>query len=300
MITALAALEAGLVTPTTEVFCPGHMSLGNARFHCWRARGHGRMQLVQALAQSCDVYFYEIARRVGVDVIAAMAQRFGLGGQLGIDLPGEQSGTVPTTEWKKKRFGVSWQKGETLIVGIGQGFLTATPLQLAIMTARLCNGGRAVHPWFVQGEAAHVGEGQGEAPPEVGVSSANLHWVLQGMREVVHGSRGTARSAALPLEGVLMGGKTGTAQVRRITKADRASGAYKRKDRPWNERDHALFVCFAPFDAPRLAVSVVVEHGESGSATAGPIARDIMHKALELDRPRLLGGGASAPPASAS
>jgi penicillin-binding protein 2 len=289
MITALAALEAGVITHTTEVFCPGHLSLGNARFHCWRAGGHGRMALVPALAQSCDVYFYDVARRVGVDAIAAMAGRFGLGEPLGIDLPGEQGGLVPTSEWKKQRFGVPWQRGETVIVGIGQGYLTATPLQLAVMTARLCNGGKEVHPWFVEGDRAHVAEGRDAPAASLGLKEANLRWVLQGMHDVIHGGRGTARAAALPLEGVLMGGKTGTAQVRRITKAERASGAHKRKDRPWKDRDHALFVCFAPFEAPRYAVSVIVEHGESGSKTAGPIARDIMARALEIDRAPLLG-----------
>ena len=277
MITALAALEAGLVTPNGGVYCPGHMSLGNFRFHCWKEHGHGSVSLNAAIEQSCDVYFYEMARRVGIDALSAMGRRFGLGAPLGLDLPGEQPGLMPTSEWKKARFGVPWQKGETLICGIGQGFVLTTPLQLAVMVARMCNGGRAVKPWFIRTEAVAAHE-----VPSVGVSKASLALVLKGMRDVVHGGRGTARKAVLGLDGIEMGGKTGTSQVRRISKAERLAGKHKRKDRPWEERDHALFVCFAPYHAPRYAVSVIVEHGEGGSTAAAPIARDIMRRALEL------------------
>ena len=276
MMTALAALEAG-ITPSYHAFCPGHLSLGRAVFHCWREHGHGSIAMVQALGQSCDVYFYDLARRIGVDAIAAMATRFGLGGRLGIDLPGEQPGLIPTTAWKKATLGESWQKGETLVCGIGQGFVTATPLQLAVMAARLANGERAVRPWLVAGAEP------GEPPPPLDVPQAHLDVVRAGMREVIHGGRGTARAADPGIPGVEMAGKTGTAQVRRISRADRAAGRHKRKDPPWIERDHALFVCFAPFAAPRFAVAVVVEHGMSGSKTASPIARDIMRRALELD-----------------
>lgn len=282
MVTAMAALEAGLATPTTEVFCPGFMSLGNARFHCWKSHGHGRIGLVQALAQSCDVYFYELARRVGIDALAAMARRFGFGSTLGIDLPGEKPGLVPDSRWKRERLGQPWQKGETLVCGIGQGFVTATPLQLAVMTARLCNGGREVHPWIVRGPHAHVSDGKGRPAPSLGFNRAHLELVLKGMFEVVNGPRGTAKASALPLPGVFMSGKTGTSQVRRISKAERATGAHKRKDRPREERDHALFVAYAPHDRPRYAVAVIIEHGESGAKAAAPVARDIMVEALRL------------------
>ena len=278
MVTALAALEAGVVTPAYESYCPGFMSLGRARFHCWKEGGHGTIALQQGLAQSCDVYFYDIARKVGVDAIAAMAEKLGLGSKLGLDLPGERGGLVPTRAWKKEAVGESWQRGETLVAGIGQGFVLATPLQLAIMTARMCNGGVAVKPWFVEpegGALADVGS--------IDVSERALRAVLDGMHEVINGRRGTARKAALEIEGVEMAGKTGTSQVKRITRSERAQGLHKRKDRPWEERDHALFVCFAPYDTPRYAVSVIVEHGESGSKAAAPIAKDIMTRALELD-----------------
>ena len=275
MVTGLAGLEAG-ISPSHEVFCPGYMSLGRSQFHCWKAGGHGRIALNDALGQSCDVYFYDVARKVGVDAIAAMAHRLGLGQRLGMDLPGEKPGLIPTSAWKEAALGEPWQKGETLVTGIGQGFVLATPLQLAVMVARLCNGGRAVRPWLAQGRE------EADAP-SIGLDLAHLQAVLKGMNEVVNGARGTAKRAALTMEGVRMAGKTGTSQVRRISRAERAAGLHKRKDKPWEDRDHALFVCFAPYDAPRYAVSVIVEHGESGSARASPIARDIMTKALEID-----------------
>ncbi len=273
MMTALAALEAG-IEATTEVVCSGSTRLGAAVFHCWKEHGHGRLAMIQALGQSCDCYFYELARRVGIDAIAAMAERFGLGRRLAIDLPGEQPGLIPSTAWKKKALGQSWHKGETLVCGIGQGYVLATPLQLAVMAARLANGGLAVRPW--------LGQPPAEPPPPLGISADALAVVRSGMREVVHGSRGTARVADLGLPGIEMAGKTGTAQVRRISRADRASGRYKRRDLAWADRDHALFVCFAPYVEPRYAVAVVVEHGEGGAKVAAPIGRDLMRKALEL------------------
>jgi penicillin-binding protein 2 len=281
MITALAALEAGVITPKYEVHCSGVTYVGARAFHCWEDRhGHGRLDLVQALGRSCDVYFYDVARRTGIDAIAAMARRFGLGEKLGINLPGEQPGLIPTTLWKKQKLGTGWHKGETLVCGIGQGFVSATPLQLAVMTARLASG-RAVMPTFIRRSD--------RPPPEpLGLASDSLEVVLRGMREVVHGWRGTARQVALDLSGVEMGGKTGTSQVRRMTATERALGAEHRKrlEVPWLERDHALFVCFAPYREPAYAISVVVEHGQGGAKVAGPIARDIMRKALEIERHR--------------
>jgi penicillin-binding protein 2 len=260
------------------------MNLGRHRFHCWKRGGHGNIELVDALAQSCDVYFYDLARKVGVDRIAAMARRFGLGAPLEIDLPGESGGLVPDKAWKLAIHGVPWQLGETLIIGIGQGYMQATPLQLATMTARIANGGRAVVPRLTRGPA----EPAPSATASIGVSQRALRLVQRGMYEVVNGSRGTARRSALADPEVAMSGKTGTSQVRRISRSERASGVRKNEDKPWEERDHALFVAYAPHDRPRYAVAVVVEHGGSGSKAAAPIARDIMAKALELDpsRPR--------------
>ena len=286
MIVALAALEAGAITPDAQVYCPGHLRFGTHTFHCWKRWGHGEVALVDALAQSCDVYFYELARRVGVDAIAAMARRFGLGARLGIDLPGERAGLVPDKAWKQAALGARWHQGETLVVGIGQGFLQTTPLQLAVMTARLATG-RAVVPSIVRGAAAQGAQAAGSAPP-IGVSDRSLTLVRRGMREVVHGERGTARAHQLGQAGIAMAGKTGTSQVRRISRSERLTGLRKNEEKPWEERDHALFVAFAPYHEPRYALAVVVEHGGSGSTSAAPIARDIMTKALELDpsRPR--------------
>ena len=282
MIVALAALEAGVVGPEHEVTCAGFMHLGAHRFHCWRSWGHGKLKLVDAIAQSCDIYFYDLARKVGIDAIAAMARRFGLGERLGVDLPGERPGLVPDRAWKLATRGVPWQGGETLVVGIGQGFLQATPLQLAVMTARIANGAQAVRPWLA---LPRGGEETGAAPP-LGVSEWSLRFVREGMYQVVNGERGTARAARLPDPEIAMAGKTGTSQVRRISRAERATGVRKNEEKAWEERDHGLFVAFAPYRAPRYAVAVVVEHGGSGSQSAAPIARDIMAKALELDPAR--------------
>lgn len=278
MLTALAALEAGVVNPSYQAYCPGHMSLGRSRFHCWKRGGHGRLNMRQAIERSCDVYFYDIARKVGVDKIAEIANRFGLGGTTGIDLPGEKGGLIPTRAWKRSTFDDIWHPGETLVIGIGQGYVSATPLQLATMTARLANGRLAVTPW--------LGTPPTEPFAPLTVNPAHLDVVREGMHMVVYGERGTARRAKVSLEGVELAGKTGTSQVKRITAADRASGRYKRDDIPWRERDHALFVAFAPYINPRYAVTVVVEHGESGSRTASPIARDIMDKTLRLNPAR--------------
>jgi penicillin-binding protein 2 len=282
MIVALAALEAGVVGPEHEVTCPGFMHLGSHRFHCWRSGGHGKLKLVDAIAQSCDVYFYDLARKVGIDAIAAMARRFGLGARLEIDLPGERPGLVPDRAWKLAARGVPWQLGETLVVGIGQGFVQATPLQLAVMTARIANGAQAVRPWL----ARPPGSDDAGATDALGLSEWSLRLVREGMHKVVNGERGTARGARLPDPETAMAGKTGTSQVRRISRAERATGVRKNEEKAWEERDHALFVGFAPYRAPRYAVAVVVEHGGNGSQAAAPIARDIMAKALELDPAR--------------
>jgi penicillin-binding protein 2 len=189
---------------------------------------------------------------------------------------------VPDRGWKQATRGVPWQLGETLIVGIGQGYMQATPLQLAVMTARIANGGRAIRPRLVRAEPAAEGAAGLEPPPAMGISDWSFRFVRQGMYEVVNGERGTARQARLSRPELALAGKTGTSQVRRISHAERLTGVRKNEDKSWEERDHALFVAFAPYHEPRYAVAVVVEHGGSGSQAAAPIARDIMAKALEL------------------
>lgn len=289
MLVALAALEAGVIKPEQTVFCPGHMTLGNARFHCWKRGGHGHMHMTDALKHSCDVYFYEVAKRLGVDRIADMATRFGLGKETGINLPGERPGLIPTRAWKQAALGDIWHKGETLIAGIGQGYILTTPLQLAVMTARLANGGIAVSPRLTRQDITAEGALVDRAPlanGDMGISRAALQIVQQGMWDVVNAPGGTAGRSKLAAELGEMAGKTGTAQVRRITKAEREAGVFKNEDLPWERRDHALFVCYAPYDAPRYAVAVVVEHGGGGSAVAAPIAKTVMEETLRLDPAR--------------
>lgn len=280
MAVLLAALEKGAITPDTKVFCNGFMELGNARFHCWKKHGHGLLDAQGAITQSCDVYFYEAAKRTGIEHIAAMAVRLGLGQKLGIDLPGERGGLVPTPKWKRGAMDAAWQGGETVITGIGQGYLLVTPLQLAVMTARLVNGGFAVTPRLT----GAVSRRQGEVPapptyPSLEIPARHMELVRSAMSDVMNSPFGTARRSHIEKPEWAMGGKTGTVQVRRITKAERDTGVLKDKDLPWELRDHALFVGFAPVSNPRYAVAVVVEHGGSGSTTAAPIARDILIEA---------------------
>jgi penicillin-binding protein 2 len=278
MLVALTALERRVIAEDGNVFCDGAVELGDSTFHCWRKGGHGMMDVSKAIAQSCDVYFYEIARRVGIDRIAEMGRRFGLGGRTGLDLPGEKNGLMPSKAWKKKAKNRPWHQGETLLAGIGQGYVLATPMQLAVMTARLVNGGFAVSPQITKSVST---TGQHAVPPTlefptIGVNARNLEIVKNAMDAVVNHPTGTAHRSVIHGEKHAMGGKTGTVQVRRITKAEREKGVLKNSELPWKERDHALFVGFAPVAQPRYAVSVVVEHGGSGSKAAAPIAREIL------------------------
>lgn len=285
MIVALAGLEGGHMGPDERVFCPGVMRMGNAQFHCWKRGGHGSMNMHAAIMQSCDVYFYEVAKRVGVDGIAAMSRRFGFGEVPGIGLPGERAGLVPTAAWKEATHGVPWQKGDTVVIGIGQGYMLTTPLQLAIYTARIANGGRAVKPTLIRavhrkGEALAGSESDF---PSLGLKPAHLAIVKGGMNGVTNDKRGTAYRARIDEAEFAMAGKTGSVQVKRISKAERERGVVKNEDRPWKDRDHALFVGYAPVETPRYAVAVVVEHGGGGSATAAPIARDVLREVQRRD-----------------
>ncbi len=278
MVVLLAALEKGVITPSTQFFCKGYVELGDAEFHCWRKGGHGTVDAKKGITESCDVYFYEIARRTGIDRIAAMARRLGLGDPLGLDLPGEQAGLIPTRKWKRATLDEPWHQGETLLAGIGQGYVLTTPLQLAVMTARLVNGGFAVTPRLTRRivGAAEGGPGQGNGFETIGLPPHHLTLIRDSMSNVVNSPLGTAFRSRIEEAGRELGGKTGTVQIRRITKAERERGIVKNKDRQWKDRDHALFVGFAPVDSPRYAVSVVVEHGGGGSTTAAPIARDVL------------------------
>ncbi|MYE59224.1 MAG: penicillin-binding protein 2 [Alphaproteobacteria bacterium] len=270
---ALAALEARVVSADQRFFCNGVHELGTGRFHCWRRGGHGHVDLFKALQQSCDIYFYEIAQRTGIDRIAAMARKLGLGAATGIELPGEHGGLIPTKAWKRKARDESWQVGETLLAGIGQGYVLATPLQLATMTARLANGAHAVLPRLIGGGNA----------PELEIDRRFLRVVRKGLAAVTGSRRGTAWNARIEEAGFEMAGKTGTSQVRRISRLERRLGVRKNEDLPREQRDHALFVGYAPADKPRYAAAVVVEHGGSGSKAAAPIARDLLLAAQKAE-----------------
>ena len=277
MVVALAALEAGIINEKTSFFCDGDMELGDATFHCWQRLGHGRVNVVRALEQSCDVFFYEVALRTGIERIKNMALRLGLGMPSGIDIPGEKQGIIPSHDWKVATHGVVWTPGETVVAAIGQGYVLTTPLQLALMTARIANGKYAVEPSLV------ARSGPVEFAP-LDIPEGPLRIVRKGMFEVMHGSLGTARKYNLGQEFGGMSGKTGTVQVKRITKEQRDAGIVDNIDRPWKERDHALFVAYAPVKNPRYAISVVVEHGGSGSSMAAPIAQKILAKIISSDR----------------
>ncbi|MGJ3258392.1 MAG: penicillin-binding protein 2 [Rhodospirillales bacterium] len=280
MMVLLAALEKGVISPDHKVHCSGEYELGDAKFHCWKRRGHGFVDAMEAITESCDVYFYEIAKRTGIDRIAATARKFGLDAPTGIDLPGEQGGLIPTRDWKRATRDEPWHQGETVIAGIGQGFVLLTPLQLALMTARLANGGRAIKPHLTRaiGNTPEARR-QPAAIPSMNIPPGHLSLVTEAMNRVVNHPTGTARRSATGVEDFPMAGKTGTVQVRRISKLEREQGVRKNEDLPWKYRDHALFIGFAPVENPRYAISVVVEHGGGGSSTAAPIARDVLVEA---------------------
>lgn len=278
MVVAMAALEAGIIKPETRSFCAGKMSLGNHVFHCWKKQGHGHLNVVEALQHSCDIFFYETAQKLGIEKIAEMARRFGLGAKMNIGLENEKAGLIPDKEWKLRRFGEPWQQGESLISGIGQGYILTTPLQLATMTARLVNGGYAVMPTFTKLSDADKGKIK-----KMDVSQANLELMKEGMYAVVNKPGGTAFMSQFNYQGERMGGKTGTTQVRRITMKERREGIKKEEELPWRLRNHALFVGYAPHDNPKYAVAVLVEHGGGGSSVAAPLAGKILKEAVMLD-----------------
>ena len=283
MVVATAALESGAVKPTDRVHCNRYYHFGNRTWHCWKKGGHGSVDMHSAIKGSCDVYFYEIARRTGVDQIAATARKFGFGEAWTLGMTGARGGLVPDPEWKQKALGEKWYEGETLNFGIGQGQLGVTPLQLALMTARIASEGHDLKPKLV---------GLGPKSEQDGILDAPLDGDIMrrmkaGMYGVTSEGGGTAyRSGDLGLGGPRLAGKTGTAQVRRITKAERDKGIRKGSEIERELRDHALFVAYAPADDPKYAIAVVVEHGEGGSSTAAPLARDILHFALKNDSRR--------------
>ncbi|HFC97993.1 MAG TPA: penicillin-binding protein 2 [Thermosulfurimonas dismutans] len=272
-VTLLAALEAGVVTPAEEIYCPGYYRLGRQIFRCWRRWGHGKVSLVQALAQSCDVYFYTLGTRLDIDYLAHFARQCGFGRLSGLGIPGEKPGLVPDRTWKRRAQGKRWQKGETLLVAIGQGPLEVNLMQLVKFYAALGNGGTLWKPYVVEEIADPSGkEVQASRPRKEGelpVKGIHLRWVKEGLIEAVNGKHGTGRAARL--KGIVVAGKTGTAQVVRRKKEHET-----KEEIPYQERDHAWFVAFAPAEDPQVVVGVFVEHGGHGGEVAAPLAGKIL------------------------
>ncbi|MFO7806059.1 MAG: penicillin-binding protein 2 [Paracoccaceae bacterium] len=284
MITALAALEAGVISPEDTVYCPGHTDVYGIRFHCWKRGGHGNINFHESLKQSCDCYYYEVSQRVGIDKMAEMARVFGLGIRHDLPLSAVAEGLAPDKAWKKEVRGEDWRIGDTVNASIGQGYTLSSPLQLAIMTARLATG-RAVTPRIIKSiNGIEEPSGRGES---LGLNENNLRRCRESMNAVTNHNRGTAFRSRIVTEGFEMAGKTGTSQVRRITAEERARGVTSNADLPWERRDHALFVSYAPIENPRFAIAIVVEHGGGGSTAAAPIARDVMLQALYDGNPPL-------------
>jgi penicillin-binding protein 2 len=285
IITALAALEANIIGPQDSFSCDGKIEVSNRFFHCWKKGGHGEMNLEKSLSESCDVYFYELALRVGIDKINKMAIKLGMGIKHDIPMSAITKGLIPSKEWKLNNRDQEWLIGDTVNASIGQGYVLSSPLQLAVMTARLASG-KNVKPVLTKSI-----NGQNIANikniEDLDIEKSHLKIVKNALFQASNDRRGTAYGSRVINDAYRIAGKTGTSQVRNITDAERENGVTKNNDLPWKRRDHGLFVNFAPHENPEIAVSVVVEHGGSGSKSAAPIARDITLQALFKGNPPL-------------
>ena len=268
MIVAIAALTDGIIKSKNKVFCEGKLNFGDRLFHCWKTKGHGSMDVVSAIKESCDVFFYDLAIKVGIDKIAKVANDFGLGQIYPLNLPNQKKGIIPSKKWKRETLNTSWYGGETLIAAIGQGYVLSNPLQLAIMTARIASGGKKILPSITKNASE----------PKFDVMkkySFALNVINDAMFKVVNENKGTAKKSQSA--DFKFSGKTGTSQVKKITLAERESEDFRKAEIEWKNRDHALFVGYMPSQSPKYAISVIIEHGGSGAATSAPIARDIFN-----------------------
>ena len=289
-IVALSALENNIIDTNFKVRCKGKIELHGQTFHCWKEKGHGTVNLKDAMKQSCDTYFYEIARKLGVDRLKITADKFGLGKKvLGAYFENEKSGQFPDTEWKKNNLGKGWVLGETLITGIGQGYTQTTPIQLCLMTAQIANGGYKINPKIITDDNQLTSEEIKKAvqknnfQPNLPLfdNQNNIKIVQKAMFSSTNELRGTSYRSRIEDRKYRFAGKTGTAQVKRISKRERELDL-KTSQIPYNERDHALYVAFGPYKNPRYALSIIVEHGGSGSSTAAPMATKLFK--LIIDR----------------
>jgi penicillin-binding protein 2 len=281
-IVALSALENGIINTNFTVNCRGHkhpLELYGQTYHCWKKEGHGFMNLRNAMKQSCDTYFYEVARKLGVDKLSETAKKFGLGKEVFGDLFSiEKRGLIPNTQWKKNALGQGWLLGETIITGIGQGYIQTTPIQLCLMTAQIGNGGHKIYPKIVVDDEKQVAQIDKFIP--LYANSKNIKIVQDAMFASTNEVRGTSYKSRIDDLKYQFAGKTGTAQVKKITKKDRELDL-KTSEIPYEERDHALYVAYGPYKQPRYALSVIVEHGGSGSATAAPLAKKLFKKVID-------------------
>ena len=303
-IVALSALENDIISPNMNVECKGVIELYGEKFHCWKKKGHGMMNLKSAIKRSCDVYFYEVARKLGVDRISDTSKKFGLGKKVLQDFIEERSGVVPNTRWKKKFIGKNWYLGETLHSGIGQGYFQSTPLQLCLMTAQLANGGFEIQPRLIFDKKSNNlknyldyknSNPDSSLPIDILASDFNLkplfrnqeniNFIKDAMFSSTNEPGGTSYGSRIDNKKFRFAGKTGSSQVKRFTEAQREAEV-KQKDLKYEDRDHALFIAFAPYDSPKYAISVVVEHGGSGSKAAAPVAKKVIKKVLERDQKR--------------
>ena len=274
MAVALAALESEVISYKSNFFCSGFKEFGNMKFHCWAKHGHGSINLSQAIERSCDVFFYELGLKVGIEKISNMLKRLGLGNFSNVELNETLEGLIPNKKWKFKQTGLKWTPGETINASIGQGYMLVSPIQLATMTARIANAKYAVEPTLLLENKQNF--------RKLNINPNHLKFVKNAMNNVVNNEQGTAHKSRIVSKKLMMAGKTGTVQVVRISEYEREKGIVKNIDRDWEKRDHALFVGYAPIEDPKYAISVVVEHGGSGSGMAAPIARDIFMKLFEI------------------
>jgi penicillin-binding protein 2 len=284
IVTALAALKDGQIDTGFKARCVGYLESNGTRFHCWKAGGHGTVNLPKSLSESCDVFYYEVSQKVGIDKIAEMAFELGLGVRHKLPMSAITSGTIPSKAWKQEKYQKDWRIGDTINASIGQGYVLTSPLQLAVMMARVASGTR-IDPRLIKaidGKKVAV-----EAAPPLDIDPEHLRVVREGLVDVVNASTGTARANSIANKEMTFAGKTGTSQVRNISALERETGVVSNADLPWERRDHALFVGYAPADNPRYAVAVVVEHGGGGSAVAAPIARDAILRAMSDGIPPL-------------
>ena len=253
--------------------CSGKIEFGDRLYHCWKTNGHGKMNVTNAITQSCDVFFYEVSKKLGIDKIAKVAEDFGLGQIFDISMPNQKKGIIPSKKWKKNTLGESWYAGETLISGIGQGFVLTSPFQLAVMTSIIASDGKIVEPTILKSKNINFKTNS--------KYSDEIKIVKKAMFNVVNVNKGTAFKSRL--QDVKFSGKTGTSQVRSISLSERESDEFRKKKQEWKNRDHALFVGYIPYDDPQYAISVIIEHGGSGASTAAPIAKQVFNYIHKLN-----------------